>query len=140
MLKALLKTMRPKQWAKNVFLLAAIVFDRKLTNMDAILHTVIGVIAFSLVASVVYIINDIADVEADRQHPTKRNRPIAAGKLSIPAAWVSAIILLLIAFPVAVWLSPSFALITFLRSIRSGSFFYPASVKFSHQRMKVTFG
>jgi 4-hydroxybenzoate polyprenyltransferase len=114
MLKSLLKTMRPKQWAKNVFLLAAIVFDRKLTDPDAIQHTLIGVIAFSLIASVVYIINDIADVEADRQHPTKRKRPIAAGKLSIPAAWVSAIVLLLIAFPVAIWASPNFALITLL--------------------------
>jgi 4-hydroxybenzoate polyprenyltransferase len=113
MLKALFKTMRPKQWAKNVFLLAAIVFDRKLTNTDAMLHTIIGVVVFSLVASVVYIINDIADVEADRQHPTKRNRPIAAGKLSIPAAWASAVIFLLIAFPVAVWLSPAFAAIAF---------------------------
>jgi 4-hydroxybenzoate polyprenyltransferase len=114
MLKSLLKTMRPKQWAKNVFLLAAIVFDRKLTDPDAIQHTLIGVIAFSLIASVVYIINDIADVEADRQHPTKRKRPIAAGKLSIPAAWVSAFVLLLIAFPVAIWASPNFALITLL--------------------------
>lgn len=113
MLKALFKTMRPKQWAKNAFLLAAIVFDRKLTNTDAMLHTIIGVVVFSFVASVVYIINDIADVEADRQHPTKRNRPIAAGKLSIPAAWASAVILLLIAFPVAVWLSPTFAAIAF---------------------------
>lgn len=113
MLKALLKTMRPKQWAKNVFLLAAVVFDRKLTNVDAILHTIIGVFAFSLVAGVVYIINDIADLEADRQHPTKRNRPIAAGKLPLPAAWAAAVILLLIAFPIAYWLSPSFALITF---------------------------
>lgn len=114
MLKALFKTMRPKQWAKNVFLLAAIVFDRKLTNSDAMLHTLIGVVVFSLVASVVYIINDIADVEADRQHPTKRNRPIAAGKLSVTAAWISATILLLIAFPIAIWLSPTFVLITFL--------------------------
>ncbi len=113
MLKTLLKTMRPKQWAKNVFLLAAVVFDRKLTNVDAILHTIIGVMAFSLVASVVYIINDIADAEADRQHPTKRNRPIATGKLPLPAAWSAAIILLLIAFPIAYWLSPSFALVTF---------------------------
>ena len=112
MLKALFKTMRPKQWAKNAFLLAAIVFDRKLTNAEAMLHTVIGVVVFSLVASVVYIVNDIADVEADRQHPTKRNRPIAAGKLPIPAAWVFAAVLLLIAFPVAVWLSPTFAAIT----------------------------
>jgi len=114
MLKALFKTMRPKQWAKNVFLLAAIVFDRKLTNTDALFHTFVGVIVFSLVASVVYIINDIADVDADRQHPTKRERPIAAGKLSITAAWISAITLLLIAFPIAIWLSPAFALIAFL--------------------------
>jgi 4-hydroxybenzoate polyprenyltransferase len=114
MLKALFKTMRPKQWAKNVFLLAAIVFDRKLTNTDAMLNTVIGIVVFSLVASVVYIINDIADVEADRQHPTKRERPIAAGKLPLPVAWASAIILLLISFPIAVWLSPAFALIALL--------------------------
>ena len=113
MLKALIKTMRPKQWAKNVFLMAAVVFDRKLTYTDAILHTILGVFAFSLVASVVYIINDIADVEADRQHPTKRNRPIAAGKLPMPAAWFAVLILLAIAFPLAYWLSPSFALISF---------------------------
>jgi 4-hydroxybenzoate polyprenyltransferase len=114
MLRALFKTMRPKQWAKNVFLLAAIVFDRKLTNMDAMLHTILGILVFSLVASVVYIINDIADMEADRQHPTKRYRPIAAGKLTVPAAWVSAILLLLISFPVALWLSPAFAFIALL--------------------------
>jgi len=114
MLKALLKTMRPKQWAKNVFLLAAVVFDRKLTNTDAILHTIIGVITFSLVASVVYIVNDIADVEADRQHPTKRTRPIAAGKLPIPVAWATAAFFMLFAFPVAYWLSPTFAIVTFV--------------------------
>ncbi len=114
MLKPLLKTMRPKQWAKNVFLLAALVFDRKLTNFDAILHTVIGVVAFSLIASIVYIINDIADVEADRLHPTKRKRPIAAGTLPIPTARVFALALLIIAFPIAFWLSPSFALVALL--------------------------
>lgn len=114
MLKAIFKTMRPKQWAKNVFLLAAIVFDRKLTNTDAMLNTVIGIVVFSLVASVVYIINDIADAEADRQHPTKRERPIAAGKLPLSVAWASAIILLMISFPVAIWLSPAFALIALL--------------------------
>jgi len=111
MLKPLLKTMRPKQWAKNVFLLAAIVFDRKLTNADAILHTIIGVFAFSLIASVVYIINDIADIEADRKHPTKQNRPIAAGKLAISTAWGAAIIILLVCFPLAILLSWQFAVI-----------------------------
>ncbi len=114
MLKALLKTMRPKQWAKNVFLFAALVFDRKLTNTDAIFHTVAGAIAFSLLASAVYIINDIADAEADRQHPTKRNRPIAAGTLPVPTALASAIVIVLIFLPVAYWLSPVFALISLI--------------------------
>lgn len=112
MLRALIKTMRPKQWAKSVFLFAALVFDRKLTNLDAILHTILGAIVFSLIVSVVYIINDIADVEADRQHPTKRNRPIAAGKLPIPVAWGVAIAILVISFPLAWLLSPTFALVT----------------------------
>ena len=69
MLRALLKTMRPKQWAKNIFIFAPLVFDRKLTNIEAVLDTILGAILFSLIASVVYIINDIADIEADRQHP-----------------------------------------------------------------------
>ena len=112
MLKALLKTMRPKQWAKGVFLLAALVFDRKLTHLEAILHTLAGLVIFSLIVSVVYIVNDITDVESDRKHPTKRNRPIAAGKLPIPAAWGFAIGILVISFPLAYWLSPAFSLIT----------------------------
>ena len=111
MLRALLKTMRPKQWAKNIFIFAPLVFDRKLTNVDAVLHTILGAIIFSLIASVVYIINDIADVEADRQHPSKRNRPIAAGKLPISYAWAAAIIILLGCFPLAYWLSWQFAII-----------------------------
>ena len=111
MLRALLKTMRPKQWAKNIFIFAPLVFDRKLTNLDAVLHTIVGALIFSLISSVVYIINDIADVEADRQHPTKRYRPIAAGKLSIPLAWGTAAIILLVSFPLAIWLSWQFAII-----------------------------
>jgi len=111
MLRVLLKAMRPKQWAKNVFLLAPLVFDRKLTNLDAIGQIFGGVIAFSLLSSAVYIINDIADVEADRQHPVKKHRPIAAGKLSIPNAWAFAGLLLLISFPLGYWLSPLFALV-----------------------------
>jgi 4-hydroxybenzoate polyprenyltransferase len=112
MLLAILKTMRPKQWGKNIFLFVALIFDRKLTNLPALNHTLAGVVIFSLIASVVYIINDIADVEADRQHPTKRNRPIAAGKLSLPAAWGIAIVLILVCFPLGYLLSPSFTIIT----------------------------
>jgi 4-hydroxybenzoate polyprenyltransferase len=114
MLKAVLKTMRPKQWAKNVFLFVALVFDRKLTNTDAILHTIAGALLFSLVASLVYIINDIADIEADRQHPTKRNRPIAAGQLSITTAWAAAAAIVVVVFPVAYFLSPGFTIVALI--------------------------
>ncbi len=127
MLKALLKTMRPKQWAKSVFLLAALVFDRKLTNLEAILHTLAGVAIFSLIVSVVYIINDIADVESDRKHPTKRNRPIAAGKLPMSTAWGVAAAILLVSFPLAYLLSPAFAAITGIYFI--GNLIYSKWVK-----------
>ncbi|GAB4491596.1 MAG: decaprenyl-phosphate phosphoribosyltransferase [Anaerolineales bacterium] len=112
MLSALIKTMRPKQWAKSAFLFAALVFDRKLMNWEAITHTLAGAFVFSLIVSVVYIINDIADVESDRRHPAKRNRPIAAGKLPIGLAWGAAAVILLLAFPLTYWLSPTFALVT----------------------------
>ena len=103
--------MRPRQWAKNIFIFAPLVFDRKLTDSNAVLVTILGAILFSLIASVVYIINDIADVEADRKHPAKQNRPIAAGKLAISTAWGAAIIILLVCFPLAFLLSWQFAII-----------------------------
>jgi 4-hydroxybenzoate polyprenyltransferase len=111
LVRALIKTMRPKQWAKNVFIFAPLVFDRKLLHLDAVLTTIAGAVLFSLLASTVYIINDIADVEADRQHPTKRNRPIAAGTLPISVAWGAAVILLAVSLPLAYLLSPAFFVI-----------------------------
>ncbi len=90
----LLKTMRPKQWVKNGFLFAALVFDRQLNNLPAILNTVAGVIAFSMIASAIYILNDLADIESDRQHPVKRSRPLASGKLSPRVAWGGLVLLL----------------------------------------------
>ena len=111
MLIALIKAMRPKQWAKNVMIFAALVFDRKLGVPSAMLDTIIGAVLFSLLASSIYLLNDIADIEADRQHPKKKNRPIASGKLPIWAAWTSAGILLLVVFPSAYWLSPEFAVL-----------------------------
>jgi 4-hydroxybenzoate polyprenyltransferase len=111
MFSAVLKTMRPRQWAKNVFVFAALVFDRKLTNLPALLDTLLGFVLFCLISGVVYILNDLADVEADRQHPKKRLRPLAAGRLSIRAAWAVALGLLAITLPLAFWLSPLFGAI-----------------------------
>jgi 4-hydroxybenzoate polyprenyltransferase len=111
MLKALLKTLRPKQWAKNVFVFTALIFDRKLLDLGAFFRTLAGAVLFCLIASAVYIFNDIADLESDRLHPTKKDRPIASGKISLRAAWVLGITLLAAALPLAYSLSPGFLVI-----------------------------
>ena len=108
MLKALLKTMRPRQWPKNIFIFAALVFDKQLLNVEAFLHTLAGFVLFCLISSSVYIFNDIADVEADRQHPEKKNRPIAAGKLPVSVAWAAGIGLVIVALGLATLLTPGF--------------------------------
>jgi 4-hydroxybenzoate polyprenyltransferase len=95
MFKALLKTMRPRQWTKNIFVFAAIVFDGKLLQLPDFLRTLAGFGLFCLISSAVYIFNDLLDVEADRQHPVKRNRPIASGRLPVQAAVTAGVILVL---------------------------------------------
>ncbi len=100
--------MRPKQWAKSVFIFTALIFDRKLLDQSALLHTLTGAIIFSFLASSVYIFNDIADLEADRNHPKKKYRPIASGKLPLPVALVVGIGLILVSLPLAYLLSPAF--------------------------------
>jgi 4-hydroxybenzoate polyprenyltransferase len=110
-LKALIKTMRPRQWTKNVFVLAALVFDLKLRNPDAVVRSLIGFLLFCLLSSVVYIINDVMDVESDRKHPTKRNRPIAAGRLPIPVALTAAGILVVFTLLASYLLSMGFFII-----------------------------
>lgn len=82
MLRLILRTMRPRQWTKNVFVFAALIFDGKLGRMPLVAQTIAAFVAFCLISSVVYIINDIVDIEKDRAHPTKRGRPLASGQLS----------------------------------------------------------
>jgi 4-hydroxybenzoate polyprenyltransferase len=108
MLSALIKTMRPRQWTKNLFIFAALVFDKQLFVVNSFLLTLAGFILFCLISSCVYILNDIMDVEADRQHPQKKNRPIPSGKLPIRVAWIVLIIFVVIVFIVAGFLSPAF--------------------------------
>lgn len=109
MLKALFKTMRPRQWTKNAFVFFALVFDKQLFHIPALLRTVAGFALFCLISSVVYLLNDIADIEADRQHPIKKNRPLPSGKLPIGVAWAAAIILVGITLPAAYFLAPALA-------------------------------
>ncbi len=108
MLTALIKTMRPRQWVtKNIFIFAALVADRQLFKPEAFLRTLAGFALFSLISSCVYIINDLADVEADRQHPEKKNRPIASGKLPVSVAITAAVVFVIITFVLAYLLAPS---------------------------------
>ncbi len=110
MLTALIKTMRPRQWVtKNIFIFAAIVFDKQLFVVDSFLRTLAGFALFCLISSSVYIFNDLADVEADRQHPEKKNRPIASGRLPVPAAWIAGILLAAVTLVTGYVLAPSFA-------------------------------
>ena len=73
--------MRPRQWAKSIFIFAPLVFDKKVFIPDLFLRTLAGFVLFCLISSSVYIFNDLADIEADREHPQKKNRPIASGRL-----------------------------------------------------------
>lgn len=111
MLLALLKTMRPKQWTKNVFLLPALVFDRKLFNPHYAGRTLLAFVLFCAISSAVYLVNDLADIEKDRRHPVKRNRPLASGQLAPRVAVIAAIALVAIALPLALLLDRWFAAI-----------------------------
>jgi 4-hydroxybenzoate polyprenyltransferase len=110
-IKALLITMRPKQWLKNILIYTALVFDGQLNNVDAILKTTLGFVLFCLVSGTVYIINDLADVEADRRHPRKCQRPIPSGKLPASLAYAAVAIILVISIPLAYFLSPGFLIV-----------------------------
>lgn len=109
MLIALIKAMRPKQWTKNGFVFFALVFDKQLFHRDAFLRTLEGFFLFCLMSSTVYLFNDIADVESDRQHPEKKHRPIASGALPMNVAWGAAVVLGIVTIGVAYLLSPVFA-------------------------------
>jgi 4-hydroxybenzoate polyprenyltransferase len=110
-IKALLKTMRPHQWLKNVLIFAALVFDGKLGVIPDLVRTSFGFLLFCSISSAVYIINDLADVDADRLHPKKRNRPIASGVLPVSIAWAAVVVIVALSFPLAYLLSASFALV-----------------------------
>ena len=92
MLLPLLKTMRPRQWTKNGFVFVALFFDGKLLQLDSLLPTVGAFILLCLMSSAVYIMNDLADIENDRQHPVKKNRPLAAGTLKPQMGMVAAVL------------------------------------------------
>lgn len=98
---AYFKLLRPKQWIKNLFVFAALVFSHHLFDWEFTRLSLMGFALFSATASIIYIVNDIVDRERDRAHPKKRHRPIASGAISVPSAISTAIIVLGIVVPSA---------------------------------------
>lgn len=101
-----IRAMRPKQWVKNVLVLAAPVAAGRLFELRILAESAWAFLAFSLVSAAVYLVNDVRDVEGDRLHPKKRFRPIAAGELTARTALILAVFCLAIGVGLGYWVAP----------------------------------
>ncbi|MEZ4453579.1 MAG: decaprenyl-phosphate phosphoribosyltransferase [Nannocystaceae bacterium] len=111
MLLALLQTLRPRQWIKNIFVAVPLVFGQRLTDPDSLLITAGAIGLFCLVSGCVYILNDLVDVEKDRAHPVKKNRPIPSGRLPPRVARAFAVVTVPACLALAYFLEPLYAVI-----------------------------
>jgi decaprenyl-phosphate phosphoribosyltransferase len=103
-MSALLELIRIRQWVKNGFVLAPLFFGKDLFHRDAVLHALTAVAVFCLASSAVYIFNDWRDIEADRVHALKKSRPLASGRIPVPAA-LALMLVLLAGCAAVIWLS-----------------------------------
>jgi 4-hydroxybenzoate polyprenyltransferase len=110
-IRPLLKSLRPTQWPKNVFVLAPLVFGGLLLDAQVALRAALALVAFCCASSAVYLINDLRDREEDRRHPLKRLRPIAAGTLTVPVAVLAVLVLVGAAAALSARLGRPFALV-----------------------------
>jgi len=108
---ALLLSLRPEQWTKNVIVFAGLLFGRQLFHPDAVLSALAAFAIFCALSGVVYLVNDVADRDGDRNHPLKSQRPIAAGELGVPAALGAAAAIGLAGVAASYALRPLFAVV-----------------------------
>ena len=106
----MLRLLRPKQWTKNLLLFAALVFAEELFNPAAFVTACLAFVAFCVASSSIYVVNDLVDVERDRLHPDKRQRPIASGEVSKGKAAALAAVLSAAALGLAFWIGHEFGL------------------------------
>jgi len=126
-LAGLAREVRPQQWYKQGVLLLGITFSRNLLNPEAWTAVLLAIVAYTAVAGATYVINDISDVEADRNHPEKRHRPIASGQVSIPVGVAFALSLLVSGFALALLVGP--LLVAVLATYLGQNLLYSAYVK-----------
>lgn len=111
MIRPLVKSLRPTQWAKNLFVLAPAVFSSLLMRPETLVRAALALAAFCFASSSVYLVNDLRDREEDRRHPLKRLRPLAAGTLKVPTAVAAVVVLTGLAAAISIWLGSSFSAI-----------------------------
>ena len=105
------ESLRPKQWTKNLFVFAAILFSQNIFNFPLLSKVILAFFIFCLLSGCIYILNDLSDLKQDRRHPGKSRRPVASGRLKISHAIISLIILMPLCLLVSYYLSPSFFLV-----------------------------
>jgi 4-hydroxybenzoate polyprenyltransferase len=110
-LRTIVKALRVHQWVKNALIFVPLITSHQLQSLDVLLMSVLGFFAFSLCASSVYFLNDLLDLSDDRQHATKRNRPFAAGTLSLLFGIVGTPLLLLVAIVACLFLPTDFQIV-----------------------------
>lgn len=114
MLSGLIKSMRPRQWPKNGFVFVALLFDGKLFHLPSVLAVLGAFVLLCLMSSSVYLMNDLVDIESDRQHPIKKNRPLPSGQVGPKQATVFAGMLAAVSLIAGYFLSVKFAVILLL--------------------------
>ena len=108
---SLLLSLRPAQWTKNLLVFAGLLFGRRLFDLPSVLDAVSAFAVFCVLSGAVYLVNDVADRDSDRQHPLKAQRPIASGALPVPVALGAALALATIALAAAYAIGPAFAVV-----------------------------
>ncbi|HET7216711.1 MAG TPA: UbiA family prenyltransferase, partial [Vicinamibacterales bacterium] len=108
---SLLLSLRPSQWTKNLIIFAALMFGQRLLDPTSVLQATAGFVIFCALSGVVYLVNDIADRDADRGHPVKKDRPIASGALPVRIAAPAAVVIAAAGIASAYWLRPLFGVL-----------------------------
>jgi 4-hydroxybenzoate polyprenyltransferase len=108
---SLLLSLRPSQWTKNLIIFAALMFGQRLFDPTSVLQATAAFVIFCALSGVVYLVNDIADRDADARHPVKKHRPIASGAVPVRVAAVAAVAIGAVAIAAAYWLQPTFGVL-----------------------------
>ena len=104
-IKCYLREMRIKSWLKNLFVFCPIIFSLELFEWNKLMEAIVLTLAFCLVSSAIYVLNDINDFENDRKHEVKKNRPIASGQIPFSHAWILLVCLMIVGSGMALWVN-----------------------------------